>query len=74
MEREKEKETPSEHAIRTRIGVTITKPYLDALNHLLEKGIYLSKGEIVLEALRILLGRHGIAPFCLEEIDHEIDE
>ena len=74
MEREKEKETPREQAARTRIGVTITKPYLDALNHLVENGIYRSKGEVVLEALRILLGRHGIEPFSVDEIDHDIDE
>jgi Arc/MetJ-type ribon-helix-helix transcriptional regulator len=49
--------------------VTLTKPYLDALNRLVTEGIYLSKGEIILEALRSLLRQRGIEPFArsLEE-------
>ena len=54
---------------KTRVSVTLTKPYLDALNHLVEEGIYLTKGEIILEALRSLLRQQGIEPFSrpLEE-------
>ena len=48
---------------KTRVSVTLTKPYLDALDRLMEDGIYLSRGEIVMEALRRLLGSYGIAPF-----------
>ena len=48
------------------MSITLTKPYLDALNFLVEEGIYLSKGEIVLEALRNLLGHMGVEPFYLE--------
>jgi hypothetical protein len=35
---------------KTRISVTLTKPYLDALDRLVEEGVYLSRGEIILEA------------------------
>jgi Arc/MetJ-type ribon-helix-helix transcriptional regulator len=47
----------------------MTKPYIDALNRLVTEGIYLSKGEIVLEALRLYLRQQGIEPFArpLEE-------
>ena len=54
---------------KTRVSVTLTKAYLDALDRLVEEGIYLSKGEIVLEALRLHLRQQGIEPFArpLEE-------
>jgi len=45
---------------KTRISVTLTRPYLNALNHLVEEGIYLKKGDVHLEALRIFLRDHGI--------------
>ncbi|GAI44460.1 unnamed protein product [marine sediment metagenome] len=48
---------------KTRISVTITKPYLDALDRLVADGIYLSRGEAILEALRDLLKGYGIEPF-----------
>jgi len=51
---------------KTRVSVTLTKPYLEA--HLVEE-IYLTKGEIILEALRSLLRQQGVEPFArpLEE-------
>ena len=54
---------------KTRVSVTLTKAYLDALDRLVEEGIYLSKGEIILEALRSLLRQQGMEPFArpLEE-------
>jgi len=52
---------------KTRVNVTLTKPYLDALDHLVEKGIYLSKGEVVLEGLRLIFRHHGLDPFKLLE-------
>lgn len=48
---------------KNRISVTMTKPYLDALDRLVDEGIYLSKGEIVLEALRKLLRQKRMDPF-----------
>ncbi len=50
---------------KTRVSVTLTRPYLDALDRLITEGIYLSHGEAVLEGLRILLRRHGLDPFRL---------
>ena len=52
---------------KTRISVTLTRPYVDALDRLVEEGIYLSKGEIIMEALRRLFRRHGLEPFRLLE-------
>lgn len=48
---------------KTRVSITMTKPYLDKLDHLVDEGIYLSRGEAVLEALRRLLKSYGLEPF-----------
>jgi Arc/MetJ-type ribon-helix-helix transcriptional regulator len=53
---------------KTRISVTLTRPYLDALIRLVEEGLYLEKGEIVKQSMRDLFRNHGIEPFkVLEE-------
>jgi len=54
---------------KTRVSVTMTKPYLDALDRLVEEGIYLGKGEAILEALRIFFREQGIEPFYLESAE-----
>jgi Arc/MetJ-type ribon-helix-helix transcriptional regulator len=48
---------------KTRVSVILTKPYLDALDRLVMEGVYLSRGEAVLEGLRIIFRRHGLDPF-----------
>ena len=45
---------------KTRVSVTMTQPYVDALDHLVEAGVYLSRGEIVLEALRNFFKDPGV--------------
>jgi len=42
----------------------MTQPYLDALDHLVEDGIYLSRGDVILEALRSLFRGYGFEPFA----------
>jgi Arc/MetJ-type ribon-helix-helix transcriptional regulator len=32
---------------KTRVSVTLTRPYLDALDRLVTEGVYLSKGETI---------------------------
>jgi len=49
---------------KTRVSVTMTQPYVDALDRLVEEGKYLGRGEIVLEALRIFFRERGIEPFA----------
>jgi len=51
---------------KTRVSVTMTRPYLDALDQLVEEGIYLGRGEAILAALRVFLREQGIEPFCPE--------
>jgi len=52
---------------KTRISVTLMKPYLDALDHLVDEGIYLTKGEVIMESLRRLFRSYGIEPFTGDE-------
>jgi len=37
---------------KTRVSVTMTEPYVKFLDDLVDQGLYLTRGEIVLEALR----------------------
>jgi len=56
----------SEKSVKKRISVTLTNVYIDGLNYLVKEGLYLNRGEIILEALRDLMRRHGVEPFSLE--------
>ena len=49
------------------ISVTVTQAYVEGLNKLVEDGVYLKRGEIILEALRLLFRRYGIEPFKVVE-------
>jgi len=56
----------SEKTEKIRVSVTMTTTYVEALDHLVEEGLYLGRGEIVLEALRRLFGGYGLEPFSLK--------
>jgi hypothetical protein len=56
---------------KLRVSVTMTKPYVDGLNDLVEEGIYLSRGDAILEAIRRLLRSYGKKPFTSESLMHE---
>ena len=58
----------TEKSFKIRVSVTLTQFYLEALDHLVEEGVYLSKGEIILDALRNLLRQNGIEPFHPESV------
>jgi len=48
---------------KIRVSVTMTKLYLDSLDSLVEQGLYLGRGEAILESLRVLFRDYGIEPF-----------
>lgn len=50
----------------SKLNFTLPKDIVDAMDRLVEKGIYRDRAEIVREALRNLYRRHGIEPFCKE--------
>ncbi len=44
------------------------EPYIEALNDLVDRGIYLTRGEIVLEALRNFFKEQGVKlPYYKDE-------
>lgn len=49
----------------------MTEAYTDALDVLVEKGLYLNRGEAVLEALRLLFRSYGIEPFATKSAELE---
>ena len=55
-----------EKAEKVRVSVTMTGTYVEALDHLVDEGLYLGRGEIVLEALRRLFVGYGLESFSLK--------
>lgn len=51
---------------RNRVGLTLTQSYRDALDLLVEKGIYMEKQEAIRAALRLFFESYGIPPFYTE--------
>lgn len=57
---------------QSKLDVTMTQDFVDALDRLVEKGLYLNRGEIIREALRDLLRQQGIEPFSV--LDEKTEE
>ena len=49
------------------VCVTLTKPYLDAIEGLVQRGVYVSHAEIIKDALRRLFRHYEIEPFGAEK-------
>ena len=47
-----------------RIRISVPEPFIVVIDQLVEEGVYLDRGEIVLEALRDLFEKKGIEPFA----------
>jgi len=63
----------SDKVVKSRISVTMTETYISALDYLVEKGLYLNRGEAVLEALRNFFKSYGIEPFATKGTELETD-
>ena len=61
----------SEKVEKIRVSVTMTKTYLEALDSLVEKGIYLGRGDAILEAIRLFLRGYGVEPFATKVAEPE---
>jgi len=48
---------------KTRVSVTMTPQYISALDSLVNDGLYLNRGEAILDALRVFLRKEKIEPF-----------
>ena len=61
----------SEKVEKIRVSVTMTRSYVEALDSLVEEGIYLGRGEAILEAVRGLLRGYGVEPFTKKVAEPE---
>jgi len=59
----------SEKAAKKRFSVTLTNAYVEALNQLVEKGLYLDHQDGIRGSLRRLFRHHGIEPFRSETVE-----
>ncbi|GAJ05623.1 unnamed protein product [marine sediment metagenome] len=53
-------------AERIRVTLTLTKPILDGIDQLVQKGLFMERQEVMRAAIRLFLGIQGIPPFYLE--------
>ena len=54
---------------KKRYSVTLTTAYVEALDDLVEKGLYMDQQDAIRGALRRLFRNHGIEPFRSEEVE-----
>lgn len=47
---------------KIRVSVTLTRPKMDDLDHLVSTGLYLNQGEAIRFALGLLFRHHGLDP------------
>ena len=59
----------SEKTKKTRVSVTMTQTYVKILDSLVEKGVYLDRGEAILAGVRLLFEHHEIDYFRWKEPD-----
>ena len=53
----------AEKVEKIRVSVTMTNPYLEALDRLVQGGGYVSRGEVINDALRRLFRSYEMEPF-----------
>lgn len=53
----------SEKLVRRRVCVSLTKPYLDAVERLIKEGVYAGRGDLIRDALRRLFRHYEIRVF-----------
>ena len=58
-----------EKKTKRRISLTLTKPYVEALDRLVDEGIYLEHQVAIRDALRLLFRFHKIEPFYSELVE-----
>jgi len=60
-------------ADKRRFSVTLTGPYIEALNRLVKEGFYLDHQDAIRDALRRLFRFHGMEPLYNEPAE-EVEE
>ena len=59
---------------RTRIGLTLTRVYLEALDHLVDEGIYMEHQDAIRDSLRKTFRAYGLETFTDKETEPEADD
>lgn len=57
---------------KRRLTLTLTKVYVEALDYLVDEGLYMEHQTAIRAALRLLFRHHGIEPFrsqLVEEVE-----
>jgi Arc/MetJ-type ribon-helix-helix transcriptional regulator len=57
--------------MKKRYSVTLTDPFLNALDRLVKEGLYIDNQDAIRDALRRLFQYHGIDPFTTPEPHEE---
>ena len=57
---------------KKRIGLVLTKPYLEALDYLVEEGFYLGHQVAIRDGMRLLFRHHKIEPFYSDLVEEVI--
>lgn len=52
-----------DNADKRRFSVTLTRPYIEALDSLVDEGLYIDHQDAIRDALRRLFQFHGMEPF-----------
>ena len=58
---------------KLRLSVTVTEQYLEALNDLVERGVYLNQGEAIRAGFRLLFMEHKLDIMC-KRLSADADE
>ena len=64
----------SEKAEKSRISLTLPNSYLNTLGRLVDEGIYLTRGDAILEGIRLLFRSYKIEQFMEPLKDREDGE
>ncbi len=64
----------SDKTVKRRISLTLTRVYVEALDHLVEEGIYMEPQVAIRAAMRRLFQFHGIEPFSEKAAELEIEK
>jgi len=48
---------------KRRLTLTLTRVYVEALNYLVDEGLYMEQQDAIRTALRLLFRHHGLEPF-----------
>ena len=61
----------TDKAAKIRISLTLTKVYVDALDQLIDAGVYATRVEVIKDGLRRVFRSHEMPPFAFKKIEEQ---